>query len=149
MTDLTADERIRDYGRLVETQRRLHRLFGRSIRDQGGLSMVWYEALIRLARSPEGHLSINELGHAMDLTSGGATRLVDRLEEEGLVARAACPTDRRVQWIGLTATGRATLNAATSIHLDDIEEHFSSRLTPTEADTLRRLLRKLLPEEER
>lgn len=36
---------------------------------------------------------------------------------------------------------------AAVIHLDDIEEHFSGRLTPTEADTLRRLLRKLLPEE--
>ena len=99
MADVTTDERIRDYGRLVETQRRLHRLFGRSMHDHGGISMVWYEALLRLARSPEGYLSINELGSAMDLTSGGATRLVDRLVEAGrndlLVVRQHC-SDRNL-----------------------------------------------------
>ncbi len=142
---ITDDPRITDYSRLVETQRRLHRLFGRSLRDSAGISVVWYEALLRLARSPEGHLPINALGHAMDLTSGGATRLVDRLDAAGLVERTSCPTDRRVQWVKLTDKGRQVLDRASEQHVRDLEEHFTSRLSGQELATLRRLLDRVRP----
>lgn len=139
-----ADDRIDAYGRLVETQRRLHRLFDRSLRDAAGISIVWYEALLRLARSG-GHMPITELGEAMQLTSGGATRLVDRLEGAGHIERVPCPTDRRVSWASLTDTGTEVLAAATEHHLADLEEHIVSRLTSDQLETLRGLLRRLDP----
>ncbi len=137
------DERIDAYSRLVETQRRLHRAFDRSLREAVGISIVWYEALLRLGRSEADHVPINELGDALDLTSGGATRLVDRLVDSGYIERAVCPTDRRVSWIGLTAEGRRVLAEATAVHLRDLELHFASRLTPNQAESLKTILRRL------
>ncbi len=139
------DERINAYGRLVEAQRRLHRIFDRSLRADVGISAVWYEALLRIARSPGRHMPINELGDALVLSSGGATRLVDRLEEQGFVERVACPTDRRVSWAHLTDEGRTALTDATRVHLEDLDEHFVSKLSPSEMDTLTDLLRLVRP----
>ena len=141
--DILGDNRIAAYGRLVEAQRRLHRLFDRSLRDATGLSVVWFEALLRLARSPEQQLPINELGEQLVLTSGGATRLVDRLEENGYVARTACPEDRRVQWVRLTERGLAIAIDATRHHLGDLEEHFAAHMTSDEMATLSSLLDRL------
>lgn len=109
------------------------------------MSIVEYEALLRLGRADSGHLPINELGEAMGLTSGGATRLVDRLEARGHVVRTNCPSDRRVSWAELTPDGAAALAAATEIHLDDIEYHMSSKLDPDDLGALRQLLRVLDP----
>lgn len=140
---LVADERISAYGRLVEAQRTLHRVFDRSLRAQAGISAVWYEALLRLARSDDGRMPINELGEAMQLTSGGATRLVDRLEENDYVERAACPSDRRVSWARLTDEGMDKLTDATRVHLNDLDEHFVSQLSPDEMAGFTTILRRL------
>lgn len=141
--DVIEDERIGAYGRLLEVQRRLHRVFDRSLRDHLGITSVWYEALLRLGRSPQRQMSISQLGEQVVLTSGGATRLVDRLEEQGYIERVACPSDRRVQWVRLTDSGLEVLLAATEVHLRDLDEHFSGRLTADEMDTLADLLDRL------
>ncbi len=135
-TDLLADERITSYGRLVEAYRRLSRIFDRSLRERSGLSVTWFEALLRLGRSPEHQMAITELGEQMVLTSGGATRLVDRLEEQGYLERIACPTDRRVHWARLTDQGMAVLSDALEGHLADLEHHFASRVGDAELATL-------------
>lgn len=138
--DFIEDERIGAYGRLLEVQRRLHRIIDRSLRDHFGISSVWYEALLRLGRSPQRQMSISQLGEQVVLTSGGATRLVDRLEAVGYIERIACPSDRRVQWVRLTEVGLAMLVAATEVHLRDLDTHFSSHLTTEEMATLSGLL---------
>jgi MarR family 2-MHQ and catechol resistance regulon transcriptional repressor len=140
---VTDDALIDAYGRLLETQRRLHHVFDRSLRDEVGISAVWYEALLRLARSDAGHLAVNELGNALDLTSGGATRLVDRLVDEGYLERSSCPTDRRIAWVTLTPGGQKLLDEATEVHVRDLEDHFASLLTGEEMEQLREILRRL------
>ncbi len=139
-TRLTDDERIATYGRIVEVHRQLHAIFDRSLRAEVGMSIVWYEALLRLARSPENQLPINTLGQQMQLTSGGATRLVDRIEEAGYLERLACPSDRRVAWAHLTPAGRAAVEAATDVHLRDLERFIASKLSLSETEQLGTLL---------
>ena len=141
--DVIEDERIGAYGRLLEVQRRLHRVFDRSLRDHFGITSVWYEALLRLGRSSQRQMSISQLGEQVMLTSGGATRLVDRLEEQGYIERVACPSDRRVQWVRMTDSGLEVLVAATEVHLRDLDEHFSGHLTTDEMATLADLLDRL------
>ncbi len=143
--EITSDDRISAYGALVETQRRLHRIFDRSLRSSAGISIVWYEAMLRLSHAPDCHMPINELGDALDLTSGGATRLVDRLVAEGYVERLPCPTDRRVSWVGLTEKGHQVLSAATEVHIADLDDSFVGVLEADEMKTLRDLLRRLRP----
>ena len=74
------------------------------------------------------------------LTSGGATRLVDGLEKRGLVERLSSSTDRRVSLVQLTDHGIEMVDQATRIHLDDLDEHFSSRFGPDELTVFNDLL---------
>lgn len=140
---LIDDERISDYGRLVEAQRHLQRIFDRSLRTRVGISSTWYEAMLRLARSPAGRLSTSDLGESLVLSSGGVTRLVDRLVERGFVERIPDTGDRRVVWVELTPDGFTALVEATQVHLEDLNEHFVSRLDPAERRGLREALRRL------
>ncbi len=126
------DDRITAYGLLVEASRRLQRTFDRTLRDEHGMSSVTFEALLRLGRSPDRQMSMSELGEQMVLTSGGITRLVDRLEAEGYVNRLPCPSDRRVHWAHLTDAGLALVEDATVTHLDDLQAHFVSEMTAEE-----------------
>lgn len=51
----------------------------------------------------------NELALALDISSGSLVRLVDQLEEAGLVVREVDPADRRVNRVTLTKAGRALI----------------------------------------
>jgi DNA-binding MarR family transcriptional regulator len=74
-----------------------------------GVSIVEFEVLIRLARSPRGQLRMTDLAAQTQLTTSGITRVVDRLERTGLVCRQACPTDRRSSFAVITDAGRARM----------------------------------------
>ena len=73
---------------------------------------------------------MSELANAVSLTTGGVTRLADRLERDGLVERRSCPTDRRVVHLSLTAAGHGTLARALEQHLDNLEDRVVSRVDP-------------------
>lgn len=130
------DDRITSFGVLVEAARRLERVFERSLRERHGLSLVAFEALLRIGRSPDRRMSMSQLGEQMVLTSGGVTRLVDRLERSGHVERLPCASDRRVQWARLTGPGVALIEEAAATHLADLEAHFASAMTDAELTTL-------------
>lgn len=146
VADIVNDDRITAFGLLVEANRRLQRTFDRTLRDEHAMSSVWYEALLRLGRSDGQQMSMSKLAEQMVLTSGGVTRLVDRLEEADYVERVACPTDRRVQWARLTDTGTQVLTTATRSHLRDLEEHFSSGISEEELAIFTRVLDRLRTE---
>ncbi|MGC9666954.1 MarR family winged helix-turn-helix transcriptional regulator [Planosporangium sp. 12N6] len=95
-----------------------------------GVSIVEFEVLIRLARSPESQLRMTDLAAQTQLTTSGVTRVVDRLERSGLVCRAACPTDRRSSFAVITDAGQARLQGVLPGHVALIEHWFTSRLTP-------------------
>jgi DNA-binding MarR family transcriptional regulator len=82
-----------------------------------GLATVEFEVLLRLARSPMGLLRMSDLAAQTSVTTSGVTRVVDRLEDRGLVARQACETDRRTTYAVVTDAGRALLRAALPGHL--------------------------------
>lgn len=131
-----ADDRITSFGLFVEANRRVMRTIEASLQDEHGLTLVEFEALIRLARADEGHISMSELAEQMVLTSGGATRLVDRLVGDGLVEREACPSDRRVLWAKLSSAGRSKLGAALITHLEDLEANYFAPMSAKERSTL-------------
>ena len=140
---LLADDRITAFGLMVEANRRLQRTFEASLREHHDLTGVTFEALLRLGRSPEHHLSMSELADQMVLTSGGVTRLVDRLTDDGYVERMACPTDRRIQWAKLTDHGLAKIGSALETHLADLEANFVSRMDAEEMSILTSVLDRL------
>jgi DNA-binding MarR family transcriptional regulator len=95
-----------------------------------GVSLVEFEVLIRLARSPQGQLRMTDLAAQTQLTTSGITRVVDRLERTGLVCRRACPTDRRSSFAVITDAGRARTAEILPGHIELIEYWFTGRLAP-------------------
>ncbi len=110
------------------------------------LPLASYEVLLHLAEAPEQRLRMTTLADQVLLSRSGLTRLVDRLEREGLVTRASCPNDARGTNAVLTEAGRDRLRAAAPTHLRGIAEHVVERLTPAELAQLQDLMTKLLLE---
>jgi DNA-binding MarR family transcriptional regulator len=79
---------------------------------------------------------MTDLAAQAHITTSGVTRIIDRLEDDGLVRRAPCVTDRRGSFAQLTAAGRARLDAILPGHLDLLEHWFTSRLTDTQLKAL-------------
>ncbi|MEV4293377.1 MarR family winged helix-turn-helix transcriptional regulator [Microbispora rosea] len=94
-----------------------------------GLSEVDFETLIRLARSPERRLRMSDLAAQTSLSTSGITRVVDRLERDGLVERHACASDRRASYAVLSEAGAERLRAVLPQHIKDIETWFTGLLT--------------------
>jgi DNA-binding MarR family transcriptional regulator len=109
-----------------------------------GLSMAWYEALLRLHYSPEGRLRMSDLADSLVIAQSSVTRLIDRMERAGLVCREANLSDRRVTYVAMTARGREAFARARPVHLDGVAEHFTQHLDPHEAETLRTIMRRIL-----
>jgi len=130
------DERLILMGLLTEVTARLHRSLGAELEADCGMPIGFFEVLVRIARSPEGRLTMSEVAKQTVYTSGGTTRLVDRIEESGLLRRASCPSDRRTTYVELTDEGVAALELATAAHLEHLDRHLSSRLSSDQRATL-------------
>jgi DNA-binding MarR family transcriptional regulator len=90
---------------------------------------------------------MTELADAVLLSRSGLTRLVDRLERQGLVQREACLTDGRGLFAVLTDKGYERLRAASGTHLRGVQRHFVSQLGLRDLRTLQRMLDKVLDDE--
>ena len=120
-------------------------VLGRELTEATGLPLSWYDVLTQLNGVSDGRLRMQELAAAVVLSKSGLTRLVDRLERDGLVIRTSCPSDRRGTFAAITPAGRAALLAARPVHLDGVARHFGSHLTSVQvtalADAMSALLR--------
>ncbi len=138
------DERIQLMGLLVRTHRRLTDALGRELEQTVGIPLVFFDVLIHVGAAPDGQLTMSRLSNDVALTTGGVTRLVDRMAEAGLVARQNCPNDRRSVHVVLTPVGRATLERAVAAHVDGIERHLMAHLDDGDRAALEAVLTKLL-----
>jgi MarR family transcriptional regulator, 2-MHQ and catechol-resistance regulon repressor len=109
--------------------------------DQHRLSPVEFEVLMRLARSPGRKLRMTDLAGQTSLSTSGVTRVVDRMDRDGLVRREACASDRRSSYAVITDAGLARLEAVLPEHLELIERWFVSLLTPEQLAEMLRSLR--------
>jgi DNA-binding MarR family transcriptional regulator len=139
----SGDEKVQLFGLLLETNARLSRSLGLELEAECEITLAWFDVLLQLRRSPDGHLKMNEIAEAIVHSSGGTTRLVDRIEEAGLVARQSCPSDRRAIHVAITDAGNAKLDEALNVHLEYLNESLAKQLTESERVTLASLLTKL------
>jgi DNA-binding MarR family transcriptional regulator len=128
---------------LLETNARLSKSLGIELEAACELPLAWFEVLLQLRQSRDGRLKMNQVADAIVHSSGGTTRLIDRLEESGYVERQLCPNDRRAIHVAITAKGNAKLDEALSVHLVYLEDNLASRLSDDERTTLTTLLKKL------
>lgn len=91
------------------------------------LSLVSYDVLVQLAEAPDRRLRMAELADRVLLSRSGVTRLVDRLERAGLVARQKVAADGRGVIAELTPAGLDRLRKASRTHLAGVARHFVAR----------------------
>jgi DNA-binding MarR family transcriptional regulator len=106
-----------------------------------GLSIAKLAALHVLAKAGES-LPLGQLAERLSCVKSNVTQLVDRLEADGLVSRAADPNDRRSRPAVLTAAGRKAYAKGTEIQSQAEKELFSA-LSTEESKRLHELLAKL------
>jgi DNA-binding MarR family transcriptional regulator len=111
----------------------LEPILNRELEAACGLPLRWFDVLTQLHMTPHKRLSMTELANAVLLSKSGLTRLVDRIEEAGLVQRVSAPGDRRSLLIVLTPSGEKMLKRAAPIHEDGIRRHFAARIRDNEA----------------
>ncbi|MGI9094126.1 MAG: MarR family winged helix-turn-helix transcriptional regulator [Thermoleophilaceae bacterium] len=110
-----------------------------------GLSLSSYEVLLYLADSAQGRLRMSDLAGSVLLSRSGLTRLVDRLERDGLVRRESCPSDLRGFNALITDEGRELFATARRTHLAGVHERFLGRFSREELRTLVALWERLQP----
>ena len=138
------DDRIRLMGLIVRTHRRLTDSLGRELEQNVGIPLVFFDVLIHVGGAPENRLTMSRLSADVALTTGGVTRLVDRMVEAGLVARQNCPSDRRSIYVVLTPEGQAVLDRAIAAHIDGIDRHLVAHLSNGDRAALEVALVKVL-----
>lgn len=116
----------------------------RELAEAGLPPLGWYDVLLELSVAPERRLRMHELARAVVLSRSGLTRLVDRLEQAGLLRREPDPADRRGSFAILTDEGAAMRERMWPIYARGIAEHFGKHLNDEEVDVLTGALKRVL-----
>jgi DNA-binding MarR family transcriptional regulator len=135
-------ERLRAWRLFFESALALLDLLDTELEHEAGIPMRWYDVLVQLEESPDG-IPMNALAERILYSKSGFTRVVDRMEEAGLVARVRPPHDRRSILVVLTDHGIEVMEHARRYHRDGIERHFSQHLSEPEIKALTRALEKI------
>ena len=138
--EVFADPRITAMGLLSEVHAGLNEKF-QPLLAAHKLSLAEFDVLIRLARSPRYRLRMSDLAAQTILSTSGITRVVDRLERDGLVAREACPSDRRGFFAVLTETGQDRVEKILPEHNELVERWFTGLLAADQLASLEDVLR--------
>jgi DNA-binding MarR family transcriptional regulator len=109
------------------------------------LPLTSYEVLHRLQESSGGRMRMCELAEQAQLSRSGLTRLVDRLERDGLLERCSCEHDARGSYACLTHAGRERLEAARGTHLAVVREQFLLHFSEAELTILADMWERIAP----
>lgn len=126
---------LRLWLRLAKTAKHIERDVNGQLLRQHGHSFIRFDVLSQLYRAPEQQLSIGELGATLILPSANISRLLSRMEADGLLQRVVSTNDRRRQDVGLTDLGREQFEAMAEDQALWVEDAFSS-LSDDTLDTL-------------
>jgi DNA-binding MarR family transcriptional regulator len=126
----------------------LTRELDEELRRAHALPLTSYDVLVNLESAPDRQMRMSELADAVLLSRSGLTRLVERLEREGLLSRADCPGDARGSFAVLTDAGMARLAEARKTHLAGVRERFLSGFSDDELEQLGDHWRRLLDRSE-
>jgi DNA-binding MarR family transcriptional regulator len=109
------------------------------------LPLSSYEVLLTVGDAPDERMRMSEIADSVLLSRSGVTRLVDRLERDGLVERIPCEDDARGQYAVLTARGRTVFDAARATHLAGVRRRFLGQFDSGELRRMAGYWERLVP----
>jgi DNA-binding MarR family transcriptional regulator len=114
------------------------------LRESHGLPLAFFESLLFISRAPQGSMRVGDLARALRVTVGGTSKLVDRIERAGLIAREADPDDRRASRLVLTAAGKRKVTAGVKTYEAEVAGILGGVLGSEEQVQMRDYLSRLL-----
>lgn len=127
---------------------RTHSVLLRELDDEltqrHALPISSYDVLVQLDEAPEGRLRMSALAEAVLLSRSGLSRLVTRLESQGLIERLDCPNDARGSFAAITTAGRERLDEARVTHRAGVRARFLDHLGERELRQLAKVWSRLL-----
>jgi DNA-binding MarR family transcriptional regulator len=124
------------WAEFLRTHAMLVRQLDDELRRVHGLPLSSYDVLTQLESADERRMRMSELADAVLLSRSGLTRLVERLERDGLLERADCPGDARGSYAVLTDAGVERLHEARATHLAGVRERFLEQFDDAELEAL-------------
>jgi DNA-binding MarR family transcriptional regulator len=140
---LLTDEELGAWRGMLRAHSELVRTLDAELAREHDLPLSSYEVLLFLNDSPGGRMRMSELADTVLLSRSGLTRLVDRLERDGLLRRERCESDARGLFAEITDEGREVFNGARQTHLDGVRRLFLDRFSRDELRTLGAFWQKL------
>jgi len=130
-------------GLLFEAASYLQRGIAADVERQTGLPGHWFETLVRLKRSEPASVRMNDMAAQVSFPPSSFSRLVDRMEDDGLVERTPDPTNRRATLLRLTTKGKTRISEAIAVHEPVAKARFADLLSEEELDVLETISRKI------
>jgi DNA-binding MarR family transcriptional regulator len=130
---------------LLETHKNLVRSLDTELEAEYGLTLSALEVLGRLGAADGRHLRMSDLAEECGLSLSRISRIIDALQERGLVERRGVESDARAVHAHLTQAGLRLVKAAQSSHFAAVQRSFFERLSPEEIQTLARVFARFAP----
>ena len=134
-----ADAKFRGWYATMQMALRSLEAIEREVESETGLPMAWFEALAFLHKHEDGRRRMSELAEQSLLSRGGATRLIARMEDAGLVEREVPKEDRRATYAVITEKGHETMERVFPLYAAAIARHFTDAIDEDDAETLRQI----------
>lgn len=125
---------------LMLGQRRVFEAIERDLKAANLPPLTWYDVLLELDRARDGRLRPFEIEKRTLFAQPNLSRLIDRLQREGLVERKSFEGDKRGQWVKITAAGRARRAGMWKVYGAAIQRHLGAKLDNERAEKLADLL---------
>jgi DNA-binding MarR family transcriptional regulator len=131
---------IRAWARLMKAQQLALASVERSLKAAALPPLGWYDVLLEVERAGTDGLRPFELERAMLLAQYNLSRMVDRIERAGYVARQPCEEDGRGQLIVITDAGKATRRKMWPVYARAINAALGQHLSAKQTEALDDLL---------
>jgi DNA-binding MarR family transcriptional regulator len=131
------------WGGFLRSHTLVYQELGRRLVKTHGMSMSAYEVLLRVTWAGRAGMRMSDLAAQVLMTSGGLTRVADRLERDGLIERVRSADDMRGYVAHITPAGRRALRSANKRHLADVRELFLEHVSEEELEVLARVWRRI------
>ncbi len=139
-----SDERFLAWLDMIRAQARVMEALECRLEEAAGIPLAFSEVLVQLEKTPEKRMRMQELGRSIFLSKSGVSRLVSRMEREGLVVRQGDPENLRATYAAITEKGHEVFRRAAPVSLREVEERFSRHLDSEEAEVMRRVLGRVI-----
>jgi DNA-binding MarR family transcriptional regulator len=136
---------LRAWRGLLKAHTSLVKRLDAELEAQHGLPLTSFEVLVRLNEADGCRMRMHDIATSVWLSRSGLTRLIDRLERDGLVARKSCAHDARGAFAVLTDAGRAKLAAARETHVAGVRRLFLSQFSESDLELLSEMWERVLP----